>query len=136
MEYWPNHFPGAANVILRRDVAYAETGAPHPVGVIQSFSYWPYPRSNRSAHEHSQSDWLAEQRLQVVKTWDALYFDTYYFHYRSVEDVMRGKPWALHRLQLLNHTRTLYIGGCAAYETVEDTFQSTLQLVHDIFDAE
>ena len=73
--------------------------------------------------------------MTVEKTLGTGYYDTYLFHYPSVEDVMRGKPWALESQQLLNQTRTLYIGGCASYETVEDSFQYTLQLVHELFDS-
>ena len=38
---------------MRRDVGYAESGAAHqshPVGGVQSYSYWPVPTANRSTH--------------------------------------------------------------------------------------
>ena len=37
-------------------------------------------------------------------------------------------------MQLLAETRTLYVGGAASYETVEDSFQHNLQLVKDLID--
>ena len=136
VEYWPNGFLDTPGVILRRDVAFAQTSKPHRVGAIQSFSYWPYPRCNRSMHEKVQSDWTTEQQVKISRTLDAIYYDTYYFHYRSVSDVMHGKPWGLGGLQLRSDTRTLYLGGCASYETVEDSLQYNLQLVHELFDSD
>ena len=115
-------------------MAFAEAGQPHRTGAIQSFSYWPYPRSTRTTHERSQAKWAAAQAVEVVRTIDSRYYDTYYFHYHDVEDVMLGKPWQLANYQLLNTSRTLYIGGCASYETVEDSFQHTLQLVQQLVD--
>lgn len=37
--------------------------------------------------------------------------------------MLEGLPWKLMEQQLLAATRTLYVGGSAAYETVEDCMQ-------------
>lgn len=52
-----------------------------------------------------------------------MYFDTYLFHFND-SDVMARKPWRLSALQQpFDGTHTVYVGGTAGFETVEDSFQ-------------
>ena len=55
-------------------------GAPR-VGGVQSFSYWPWPRSDEAAHERGQAAWLKQQNLTVASVLAKAFFDTYLFHY-------------------------------------------------------
>ena len=46
------------------------------------------------------------------------------------------KPWRLKAAQSpFSGSHTIYVGGTAGYETVEDSLQFNLELVHDLFDA-
>ena len=120
---------------LRRDIGFAETGKSHKVGGIQSFSYYPYPQCNRSVHWNEQQRWAVDHGKNITKVLGQFYVDTYYFHY-SNEDVMAGKVWDLDDLQLGDGVCncTLYVGGCASYETVEDSMHYNLKLVDKLID--
>jgi uncharacterized protein (TIGR03792 family) len=135
LEFWPEHFRGKGNVIVRRDVGYAETNVSHAVGGIQSFSYYPYPQCNRSVHWDMQQRWAKAHNRTIKQVIGQFYIDTYYYHY-SNEDVLAGKPWDLENAQMGDGlcNCTMYVGGCASYETVEDSFHHNLALVHRLFD--
>ena len=137
LEYFPDNFPTLGGVIVRRDIGYAEDGPSenaNRIGGLQSFSFWGAPNCTRGAHWASQQAWLRAHDLTAQRVLGQAWFDTYYYHYGRDADVMAGKPWALGSLQLLDATRTLYVGGAAAYETVEDSFVYNLQLMHDFID--
>ena len=123
------------SVIVRRDIGYAETGKSHKVGGIQSFSYYPYPQCNRSVHWEEQQKWAKAHNKKITKTLGQFYVDTYYFHYNN-QDVMDGKVWDLDDLQMGDGicNCTLYVGGCASYETVEDSMHYNLKLVNQLID--
>ena len=72
--------------------------------------------------------------LQVKNLLARVFFDTYLFHYKN-DDIMARKPWRLEELQQpFNGTHTLYVGGTAGFETVEDSLQFNLELVHKLID--
>lgn len=52
------------------------------------------------------------------------------FHYDS-DEAEQGMPWEIATVQMEN--RTLYVGGAAGYETVEDSLQLNLELVDRFF---
>eukprot|EP00505_MAST-04D_sp_SCG-Rhode-Island_P004492 Stramenopile-MAST_4_protein_4492 len=118
LEFWPEHFRGKGNVIVRRDVGYAETNVSHAVGGIQSFSYYPYPQCNRSVHWDMQQRWAKAHNRTIKQVIGQFYIDTYYYHY-SNEDILAGKPWDLENAQMGDGlcNCTMYVGGCASYET-------------------
>ena len=142
LEYWPSHFTESSAVIVRRDVGYAESGdmrRSHAIGGVQSYSYWPVPTANRSTHWAAQRAWAAQHQLDIKRVLAQNYIDTYLFHYTTEEIVgPLRKPWRLRELQLADGlcNCTLYVGGAASFETVEDVFQSSLQLVAEVFDAD
>ena len=135
LEFWPSNFQKKGSVIVRRDIGYAETGKSHKVGGIQSFSYYPYPQCNRSVHWEEQLKWAKAHNKKITKTLGQFYVDTYYFHY-NIQDVMDGKVWDLDDLQMGDGicNCTLYVGGCASYETVEDSMHYNLKLVNQLID--
>jgi uncharacterized protein (TIGR03792 family) len=135
LEFWPSNFQKKGSVIVRRDIGYAETGKSHRVGGIQSFSYYPYPQCNRSTHWEEQQNWAKKHNKKITKMLGQFYVDTYYFHYNN-EEVMEGKIWDLDDLQMGDGicNCTLYVGGCASYETVEDSMHYNLQLVDKLID--
>lgn len=146
LEFWPANFQTTGGVIVRRDVSYAEenggegplngtTKWPHTIGGLQSYSYWPAPRSDESRHLAAQELWLKQHNLTVRETLARVFFDTYLFHFGN-KDIMERKPWRLAPLQQpFAGSRTIYVGGTASFETVEDSLQSTLELIHDLFDS-
>ncbi len=158
LEFWPVNFQTTGGVIVRRDISYAEenggngppngtTQWPHTIGGLQSYSYWPAPRSDEDRHLKAQQLWLDQHNLTVKETLARVFFDTYLFHYGN-DDVMARKPWRLAPLQqpfadsppapdssATWSTQTVYVGGTAGYETVEDSLQFNLELVHDLFDS-
>merc|ERR1711968_366847 len=111
-----------------------EEGHAHLFGGLQSFSYWPYPTSNRSLHWDHQQQWAKERGIGIKNVVDQSYVDRYYNHHsvRGVAEELR--PWRVDDLQMLEETRTLYVGGAASYETVEDSIQYNLALVDRLFD--
>lgn len=135
IEYWPDAFSVAGGVILRRDVGYAEGQGRHAIGGVQSYSYWPVPTANRSIHWASQQRWMAAHGLRMERLIAQHYYDTYLFHFNQT-DVMQKKPWALQQHQLADTlcNCTMYVGGSAAFETVEDSVQHNLELVHSLID--
>jgi len=137
LEFWPGNFENKGDVIVRRDVGFAETRASHSVGGVQSFSYYPYPQCNRSVHWEAQQKWALENNWTMTKVLGQFYVDTYLYHH-SIQEVMKGKPWDLEQEQLNDQlcNCTLYVGGCASFETVEDSFQYNLELVHRLFDSQ
>ena len=62
LEFWPGNFGNKGEVIVRRDVGYAETGESHQVGGIQSFSYYPYPQCDEGKHWEEQKKWRGEKK--------------------------------------------------------------------------
>ena len=139
LEFWPTNFQnkGKGEVIVRRDVGYAETGQSHQVGGIQSFSYYPYPQCDEKKHWKEQLKWAKQHNKTITKVFDQFYVDTYYFHYDN-EDILKGKIWDVDDLQLNDGVCncTFYIGGCASYETVEDSMQYNLALIDRFFDGD
>jgi len=134
LEYWPQGYEIASGVIVRRDVGYAEHGVPHRLGGLQSYSYWPEPVCDETMHKESQAKWMAEQGLSVNETYATPFYDTYLFHYTQSDDILSGKPWQLDDIQLLPDERTIYVGGTASFETVEDSINYNLELVNRLFD--
>lgn len=113
---------------------YAETNQSSAIGGVQSYSYWPYPVSNRSTHWDGQQRWMQDQGF-TFKSIKAQYFsDEYYYHYNSNDAILQALPWRVTDLQLLPGLRTLYVGGTASYETVEDSITYNLFLVDRFFD--
>jgi hypothetical protein len=134
LEYWPAGYQDVGGVIVRRDIGFAEEGHSHLYGGLQSFSYWPYPKSNRSVHWHNQQQWAKDRGLEIKSVVHQFYVDRYYNHH-SIRGVVEGlRPWRTDDLQMLEDTRTLYVGGSASYETVEDSIQYNLALVDRLFD--
>lgn len=134
LEFWPAHFQTRGGVIVRRDVAYAEEGVPHTVGGLQSYSSEPWPACDEARHDAGQRAWLTAHNLTVRDTLARVFFDNYLYHLDDA-GVMARKPWRVGDLQSPHHgTRTLYVGGCASFETVEDSLQYNLELVDRFFD--
>ena len=66
----PANFQSTGGVIVRRDVSYAEEGGgegPHTIGGLQSYSYWPAPKSDEARHLAAQQLWLDQHNL--VRGW-------------------------------------------------------------------
>ena len=136
LEFWPTNFQKRGSVIVRRDIEIRRNWRKsHKVGGIQSFSYYPYLQCNRSVHWDEQQRWAVDHGKNITKVLGQFYVDTYYFHY-SNEDVMAGKVWDLDDLQIGDGVCncTLYVGGCASYETVEDSMHYNLKLVDKLID--
>jgi len=132
LEYWPDSFVKSAEVIVHRNIEFAELNMSGNIGGIQSYSYYPTPTCNKSMHLAGQQRWLQQQGLKLKQVLKQFYCDSYLFHW-NVEEVMQGKPWQLDSMQSQNHT--LYVGGAAGYETVEDSFEFNLRLVNQLFDS-
>jgi len=141
LEYWPDNFEVPSAVIVRRDVGYGESGpsnTSHAIGGLQSYSYWPVPTANKASHWAAQQQWAKAHGLAVKRVLAQNYIDTYLFHHNVSEVVGEArKPWRVHLLQLRDGlcNCTLYVGGAASFETVEDVFHHNLELVHTLFDA-
>ena len=56
-----------------------------------------------------------------------------YLEHWNVSDIMERKPWRVDAMQLLDSTHTLYVGGSASFETVEDSFEYNLELARCAF---
>eukprot|EP00035_Acanthoeca_spectabilis_P022896 m.446452 g.446452 ORF g.446452 m.446452 type:complete len:550 (+) comp19364_c0_seq1:3311-4960(+) len=141
VEYWPGGTTGmfntTAGVVVRRNIEFVETNRSGPLGGIMSYSYWPAPQSNRTTHWDITQRWAAEQGFAISKVYVQLWVDTYSYHYRNFSDIASGKPWRVwQELQLDPDTRTIYAGGAANYESIEDTLYFNLYLAHRLFDAE
>ena len=132
LEYWPSHYDVPGGVIVRRDIGHAEHGTEHSIGGLQSMSI--EPTTNRSVHWASQQAWMAAQGVEARAVLLQAWYPNYLEHY-TVEDIMERKPWRVDGIQMLDGIQTLYVGGSASFETVEDSFQYNLKLVHDIFDS-
>ena len=53
----------------------------------------------------------------------------------SHHHLQAGKPWRIRDdIQYLPDVRTIYVGGAANYETVEDSIYFNLYLVNRLFD--
>jgi len=121
-------------------VGYGESGssnASHAIGGLQSFSYWPVPTANKQTHWAAQQQWASDHGLAIKRVLAHNYIDTYLFHHNVSEVVGPSrKPWRLSSMQLKDGicNCTLYVGGAASFETVEDVFHHNLQLVHTLFD--
>ena len=113
------------------------------------FPRFPFPRfpfpsyngslssnSNFSTHWKSQRQWLEREGYDVnsTTTIEQFWIDTYYYHWNVSEIASQQKPWRIQPMQLTKSSRTLYVGGTASYETVEDSFQHNLQLVKELID--
>jgi uncharacterized protein (TIGR03792 family) len=139
LEYWPGAFHQPSEVIVRRNILYAETRR-NPVvgdvGGVQSFSYWPAPTANLSTHLASQKKWADAQGATLDRILARYWCDNYYYHWRNDSAIVAdGKPWQLATtLQLQPGSNTLYLGGAANYETVEDSLYFNLHTVHRLFD--
>eukprot|EP00037_Helgoeca_nana_P005915 m.55045 g.55045 ORF g.55045 m.55045 type:complete len:561 (-) comp16851_c0_seq1:55-1737(-) len=142
VEAWPGGFAGrwntTAGVVVRRNIAYADTHTSgDDIGGIMSFSYWPAPVTNRSTHWAVTQKWAQEQGLAVRQVYAQLWADTYSFHYRNHADIAAGKPWRIRdEIQLLPNVRTIYCGGAANFETIEDSLYFNLDLVNRLFDSD
>jgi hypothetical protein len=90
--------------------------------------------SQFARHWEQQQAWMVAEGLTLKKVIQQSWYPTYLEHY-NVSDVMERKPWRVNKIQLLDDTRTLYIGGSAAFESVEDSFEYNLELVHRLFDS-
>eukprot|EP00041_Stephanoeca_diplocostata_P031974 m.1010532 g.1010532 ORF g.1010532 m.1010532 type:complete len:1024 (+) comp24060_c0_seq2:222-3293(+) len=134
LEYWPAAYEQPSAVIVRRNIEYAETNQSSAIGGVQSYSYWPYPISNRSTHWAGQQQWMQKQGFKFKSVKAQYYSDEYYYHYSSHDAILQGLPWQVTDLQLLPGMRTLYVGGTASYETVEDSVTYNLYLVDRFFD--
>jgi hypothetical protein len=134
LEYWPAGYQDVGGVIVRRDIGFAEEGHAHLYGGLQSFSYWPYPKSNRSVHWRNQQQWAKDRGLGIKSVVHQFYVDRYYNHHSIRGVVEELRPWRVDDLQMLEDTRTLYVGGAASYESVEDSIQYNLALVDRLFD--
>ena len=117
--------------------------------LIFFFPRFPFPRfpfpsyngslssnSNFSTHWKSQRQWLEREGYDVnsTTTIEQFWIDTYYYHWNVSEIASQQKPWRIQPMQLTKSSRTLYVGGTASYETVEDSFQHNLQLVKELID--
>ena len=141
LEYWPDAFEEASEVIVRRDVGFGESGGArqsHPIGGLQSYSYWPVPTANFSTHWAAQQRWAASRGLAVKRVLAQNYIDTYLFHHNVGEVARERRPWTLRRLQLADGlcNCTLFVGGAASFEAVEDVLHHNLRLVSELFDAD
>ena len=134
LEYWPAAYEDVGDVIVRRDIGYAEEGHAHLYGGLQSYSYWPYPKCNRSVHWNNQQKWAKDRGLKIKRVVNQLYIDRYLNHHSVADVADHLKPWRVDELQMLEDTRTLYVGGAASFETVEDSIQYNLALVDRLFD--
>ena len=136
LEFWPANFQTTGGVIVRRDVAYSEQNASkhHRIGGLQSYSYWPWPRCDEAHHIAAQELWARNANLTVVQVLARAFFDTYLFHYDD-EGITSRKPWRLADAQSpFEGSHTIYVGGTAGFETVEDSLQFNLELVNRLFD--
>ena len=135
LEYWPDGYKENSGVIVRRDIGYAETNVAHTRGGLQTFSYngADLTLSNKSTHWNSQKKWIENQGYDSKETQviEQFWIDSYYYHWNvtSITNI-----WKIDTMQMLQKTRTLYIGGAASYETVEDSFQHNLKLVQNLID--
>ena len=137
LEYWPDNFQTPSAVIVRRDVGFAESGQTHAIGGVQSFSAWPVPAANRSTHWAAQRTWAAKHGLEFRRVLAQNYIDTYLFHHTAQEIAGPArKAWRIEGMQLADGlcNCTLYVGGAASFEAVEDVMQHNLQLVSELFD--
>jgi hypothetical protein len=142
LDYWTEAFEQTPGLIMHRDISYAEGhnrsggGSSSGIGGIQSFSFDPAPVCNRSMHWAAHQQWLQDRQVRVKNMIGQFYSDTYYFHYpHGGDDIAQKKPWRLTgEAQLQKETMTMYIGGAAAYETVEDVMAYNLELVQRFFD--
>eukprot|EP00039_Didymoeca_costata_P000097 m.44103 g.44103 ORF g.44103 m.44103 type:complete len:976 (+) comp10049_c0_seq1:208-3135(+) len=136
IEYWPQGgFVNPGEVILRRDVAYAEETPerPHTTGGLQSMSTVPAPACNCDIHQKKQQEWISSQGFTVESLLSQRWYADYLPFY-SVDDVMALKPWRTREAQMLEGVRTLYIGGSVSFDTIEDSFQYNLELAANYFD--
>ena len=133
IEYWPWAFPQPGDVILRRDVGYALSNGTvrHRFGGLQTFSF---EQIDRSVHWGKMQAWMAAANVTARSAVQQFYDD--YFPFYDAADVAAGLPWQLMDAQNAPATRTLYVGGSAAYETVEDSIQFNLELVEALVDDE
>mmetsp|Transcript_18514 Transcript_18514/g.48297 ORF Transcript_18514/g.48297 Transcript_18514/m.48297 type:complete len:218 (-) Transcript_18514:106-759(-) len=128
-------FGSSAGVVLRRDIRFTETNASGAVGGVMSYSYWPEPAANLSSHQSGMQQWAHTQGFRLDEVYAELWVDTYAYHYRDHSHIAQGKPWRVWReIQLLPGLRTIYAGGAANFETVEDSLYFNLFLVDSLFD--
>jgi hypothetical protein len=107
---------------------------------LQSFSYdGNHPLlSNETTHWENQKKWLLSQgyqNLSNIQRIEKFWVDDYYYHWNVSQIYNKDIIWKIHDMQLLKDTRTMYIGGSASYETVEDSFQYNLKLVNEFIDS-
>merc|ERR1711907_683657 len=77
LEFWPDHFEGKGQVIVRRDIRAAETNITGGrLGGVQSYSYWPEPFCNKSVHLAQQQSWMDAHNLTAKKIYVQQWYDT------------------------------------------------------------
>eukprot|EP00038_Savillea_parva_P027501 m.59947 g.59947 ORF g.59947 m.59947 type:complete len:550 (-) comp7925_c0_seq1:99-1748(-) len=138
VEYFPTGYmapQGAPFVVVHRNMAYRETNTSGSVGGIMSFADGLSPLANRTTHWQATERWAARQGFSIEHVFAQLWVDTYGYHYPNGSDIVAGKPWRIwDAVQLLPGVSTLYAGGGANYETVEDCLYFNLYLVNRFFD--
>lgn len=147
--YWPGGFHEDGAVILRRDVGYVltssqnessksgntDSGIQHRMGGLQSMSEDTEPLCTRSVHWDKQQQWVWDNNLTIKKVYHQAWWPDYLPYYNNTAEVTEeGKPWDVAAIQLLSGVRTVYVGGSVSFDTVEDSFQSSLELVDRLFD--
>ena len=70
----------------------------------------------------------------MASVYQQAWWPDYLPYYNSTQEVAAGKPWDVDDIQFLDGLRTCYIGGSASFDTVEDSLQYNLALVHRLFD--
>jgi hypothetical protein len=119
----------------KRTAPTTYTHQSHRIGGLQTFSYnGDDPAvSNYTTHWQSQVQWMKDYKYNPhdVRVLQQFWVDSYYYHWRPA-DIRH--VWDIQGMQMLHDTRTLYVGGSASYETVEDSFQHNLELVKTLID--